>query len=158
MNRRQTMTALASALGVVVGWKVALARPQEAYAVTLSNAEWRRRLGPAAYAVLRQEGTERPGSSPLNHESRPGRFVCAGCDIPLFASTTKFDSGTGWPSFFAPLPEAVETQSDTSVGMRRTEVRCQRCGGHLGHVFADGSAPTGLRYCMNGAALRFEEA
>lgn len=121
----------------------------------LTDAEWRRRLSPAAYRVLRQEGTETPGSSPLLKEHRKGVFSCAGCGQPVFASTTKFDSGTGWPSFFKPLNGRVGETRDTTLGMVRTEVHCARCGGHLGHVFDDGPRPTGLRYCMNGVALAF---
>lgn len=124
--------------------------------VQKSEAEWRAALEPAAYRVLREHGTERPGSSPLNAEKRAGTFLCAGCDSALFASDTKFESGTGWPSFTAPLPGAVGEQTDRSLFMTRTEVHCARCGGHLGHVFPDGPPPTGQRYCMNGAALRFE--
>ncbi len=123
--------------------------------VTKSDAEWRQVLSPEAYQVLRHEGTERPGSSPLNHEKRKGTFACAGCDLPLFSSETKFDSGTGWPSFYQPLPNAVATKQDRSLFMVRTEVHCRRCIGHLGHVFDDGPQPTGLRYCMNGVALSF---
>jgi peptide-methionine (R)-S-oxide reductase len=122
----------------------------------LSDAEWKKRLTPDQYAVLRKEGTERPGSSPLNQEKRKGRFHCAGCDLPLFTSETKYESGTGWPSFYAALENAVATTTDTSYGMTRTEVHCARCGGHLGHVFPDGPKPTGERYCMNGVALEFE--
>ena len=122
----------------------------------LSDADWRKRLTPQAYDVLRKHGTERAGSSPLNHEKRKGTFACAGCDLPLFASDTKFESGTGWPSFYQPLPNAVGTTSDRSFFMTRTEVHCSRCLGHLGHVFDDGPPPTGLRYCMNGLALKFE--
>ena len=125
------------------------------FEVTKTDAEWRRLLTPAAYNVLRQEGTEPPFSSPLDHETRKGKYLCAGCDLPLFSSDTKFDSGTGWPSFYRPLPDAVETSSDRSLIVPRTEVHCHRCGGHLGHVFEDGPPPTGLRYCMNGVALRF---
>ena len=121
----------------------------------LSDAEWQKRLAPAAYDVLRHEGTERPGSSPLNNEHRKGVFRCAGCELPLFASETKFESGTGWPSFYQPLPGAVGTTSDRSFFMTRTEVHCSRCLGHLGHVFDDGPKPTGLRYCMNGVSLKF---
>jgi peptide-methionine (R)-S-oxide reductase len=129
-----------------------------AFPLALSDAEWRKRLTPQAYAVLRQARTERPFSSPLNAEHRRGTFVCGGCGLPLFASTTKFDSGTGWPSFWRPLPKAVTTRSDNSGFMEREEVVCARCGGHLGHVFDDGPRPTGLRYCMNGAALSFRPA
>jgi peptide-methionine (R)-S-oxide reductase len=124
----------------------------------LSDAEWRKRLSPAQYDVLRNHGTERAGTSPLNHEKRKGTFACAGCDLPLYSSDTKFESGTGWPSFFRPLPDAVETKTDRSLFISRTEVHCKRCLGHLGHVFEDGPKPTGLRYCMNGLALKFEPA
>jgi len=124
----------------------------------LSDAEWHKRLTPAQYNVLRNHGTERPGSSALLHEKRKGTFVCAGCANPLFSSATKFESGTGWPSFYEPLPHAVETKTDRSFFMTRTEVHCERCLGHLGHVFDDGPPPTGLRYCMNGVALKFEPA
>jgi peptide-methionine (R)-S-oxide reductase len=124
----------------------------------LSEAEWKRRLSPQAYQVLRQEATERPFSSPLNNEKRKGRFVCAGCRLPLFSSEAKFDSGTGWPSFWQPLPGAVATKTDFKLIVPRTEYHCQRCGGHQGHVFKDGPKPTGLRYCNNGVALLFEPA
>jgi peptide-methionine (R)-S-oxide reductase len=124
----------------------------------LSDAEWRKRLTPAQYDVLRKHGTERAGTSPLNHEKRKGTFACAGCDLPLYSSDTKFESGTGWPSFFRPLPDAIETKTDRSLFIIRTEVHCKRCLGHLGHVFEDGPKPTGLRYCMNGVALKFEQA
>ena len=123
-----------------------------------SDAEWRASLAPEAYRVLRQHGTERPGSSPLNHEKRAGQFVCAGCGQALFDAATKYESGTGWPSFYAPLEDAVGTQVDRALFMVRTEVHCANCGGHLGHVFPDGPPPTGLRYCMNGAAMSFESA
>ena len=125
------------------------------YAVALSDGAWRKRLSPAQYRILRQEGTEAPYTSVLLEEHRHGNFACAGCALALFASATKFDSGTGWPSFWKPLDGAVETSTDTSLGMQRNEVHCHRCGGHLGHVFDDGPAPTGLRYCMNGDALVF---
>lgn len=124
--------------------------------LTLSDDEWRARLTPEQYRVLRKHGTERAGTSPLDQEKRAGTFVCAGCGQPLFDSATKFNSGTGWPSFFEPLDKAVETSTDRSFFMTRTEVHCARCGGHLGHVFEDGPRPTGLRYCMNGVAMKFE--
>ena len=126
------------------------------FEIVKSDDEWRRLLAPAAYNVLRRHGTERPFTSPLNAEKRPGIFACAGCELPLFSSETKFESGTGWPSFFKPLPDAVGTSSDRSLLIVRTEVHCRRCGGHLGHVFEDGPKPTGLRYCMNGVALTFK--
>ena len=128
------------------------------FEIVKTDAEWRRLLKPEAYRVLRHEGTERPYTSPLNAEKRKGTFACAGCDLPLFASETKFESGTGWPSFFKPLPNAVATSKDRSLLIARTEVHCRRCGGHLGHVFDDGPPPTGLRYCMNGVALTFKPA
>jgi len=124
--------------------------------VTRSDEEWKKLLPAETFAVMRKHGTERPGSSPLNQEHRDGKYSCAACGLPLFESTTKFASGCGWPSFFAPLPEAVGTSTDNSVGMTRTEVHCARCGGHLGHVFSDGPLPTGDRYCMNGVSLKFE--
>jgi peptide-methionine (R)-S-oxide reductase len=128
----------------------------EKFEVSHTEAEWRKLLNPAQYAVLRQAATERPFSSPLDHEKRSGTFACAGCDLDLFSSTTKFDSGTGWPSFWAPLEKAVGTATDASLGMIRKAVHCRRCGGHLGHVFDDGPRPTGLRYCMNGVAMTFK--
>ena len=129
---------------------------EEHFPLEKPDAEWRRELTPEAYRVLRAHGTERAGSSSLNEEKRAGTFRCGGCGQRLFGSDTKFDSGTGWPSFFRPLPGAVGTHEDRSLFMRRTEVHCSRCGSHLGHVFADGPEPTGERYCMNGVALRFE--
>ena len=132
--------------------------PALGYEVTKSDAEWKKQLSPAAYDTLRHQGTEAPFTSPLNNEHRKGIFACAGCALDLFSSDTKFDSGTGWPSFFRPLPNAVQTAQDNSLLMSRTEVRCRRCGGHLGHVFDDGPKPTGLRYCMNGVAMTFKPA
>jgi peptide-methionine (R)-S-oxide reductase len=135
------------------------ARPaQGGFAVSKSAAEWRRLLGSARFAVLREGSTERPFTSPLDKERRRGTFACAGCAQPLFVSTAKFDSGTGWPSFFKALPGGIATRPDRSHGTVRTEVLCQRCGGHLGHLFRDGPKPTGLRYCMNGLALKFRPA
>ena len=134
----------------------ALAAQQPAFAVSHSEAEWRKRLTPAQYAVLREEDTERPFSSPLDHEQRSGIFACAGCGQDLYSSRTKFDSGTGWPSFWKALDNAVVGRPDHSEGMSRDEVLCSRCGGHLGHVFPDGPPPTGLRYCMNGVAMVFK--
>jgi len=126
------------------------------FAVTRTEAEWRALLTPEQYQVMRQHGTEAPGSCALNHEKRAGSFACAGCGQPVFVSTRKFDSGTGWPSFNDPVPGAVETSSDVSYGMTRTEVHCSRCGSHLGHVFDDGPPPTHLRYCNNGVAMNFK--
>ena len=128
----------------------------EDFRVEKTPEEWKRELAPAHFYVLREHGTERAGTSPLNHEKRAGTFVCAGCQQALFDAGTKFESGTGWPSFFEPLEGAVETSEDRAFFMARTEVHCSKCGGHLGHVFPDGPAPTGLRYCMNGLAMGFE--
>ncbi|MGA0607239.1 peptide-methionine (R)-S-oxide reductase MsrB [Phenylobacterium sp. VNQ135] len=124
----------------------------------VADAQWKQRLSPAAYRVLRHEDTERPGSSPLNREKRKGTFVCAGCDLPLFKSEWKFESGTGWPSFYRAIPGAVATKTDYKIGVPRTEYHCAQCLGHQGHVFEDGPKPTGLRYCNNGVALKFVAA
>ena len=134
-----------------------MSKKTETFSIQRSEEEWRQQLDPLQYNVLRKHGTERAFTSPLNDEKRPGLFLCAGCGEPLFDSATKFESGTGWPSFWQPLPDGVGTTADRSFFMTRTEVHCAKCGGHLGHVFPDGPAPTGQRYCMNGAALKFEE-
>jgi peptide-methionine (R)-S-oxide reductase len=131
-------------------------REGESYPVQYSDAEWRKRLTPEQYRIMRQHGTEAPGSCALLREKRPGTFVCAGCGQPLFKADTKFESGTGWPSFNDPLPGSVGATEDASYGMVRTEVHCSRCGSHLGHVFPDGPPPTGLRYCINGVATNFQ--
>ena len=128
------------------------------YAVSFSNTEWQKRLSPSAYRVLRLEDTERPYSSALNNEKRKGVYACAACNQRLFSSATKFESGTGWPSFWQPIQGGIGTRTDYKIGIPRTEVHCARCGGHLGHVFDDGPPPTGLRYCMNGVALAFKPA
>jgi len=147
-------TLLAALAALAAGAPLA-ARAAAVGHVTHSDAEWRKLLSPQAYGVLRHADTETPFSSPLDEEKRSGTYACAGCALPLFSSKTKFDSGTGWPSFWAPLPHAVSTTTDTSLFMVRTAVACARCDGHLGHVFDDGPKPTGLRYCMNGVALAF---
>lgn len=145
-----------SLLGMLVGCANApKAAGEGPFEVRMSEDEWRRRLSPVQFAVLRNQETERPRSSSLNAEKRPGTYHCAGCDLPVYSSETKFESGTGWPSFWKPLENAIGTRSDKGLLFRRTEVHCSRCGGHLGHVFDDGPPPTGKRYCMNGAAMRF---
>jgi peptide-methionine (R)-S-oxide reductase len=140
-------------------WKTLLAEGYKAPLPTeplkLANSEWKKRLSPLAYSVLREEGTERAGTSPLNNEKRDGVFVCAGCDLPVFTSAMKYESGTGWPSFFTTIPGAFETKTDHLLFLPRTEYHCKRCGGHHGHVFDDGPQPTGQRWCNNGVALRF---
>ncbi len=135
---------------------MAATKQNETFAVQKSDDEWKRELTPEQYRVLRKHGTERAGTSPLDREKRPGTFACAGCGEPLFDMATKFDSGTGWPSFYAPMPGAAGTTTDRSLFMTRTEVHCAKCGGHLGHVFPDGPQPTGQRYCMNGASMTFK--
>ena len=154
MKRRDVLGLLTGTAGAALLG----ARPAFADEVTHSDAEWKKLLSPAAYQVLRHEDTEAPFTSPLNNEHRKGVFACAGCALDLYASDTKFDSGTGWPSFYKPLANAVATKTDMTLGMTRTEVHCRRCGGHLGHVFDDGPKPTGLRYCMNGVAMSFKPA
>ena len=155
MQRRHVLTALMGSAFFSAGFSVS---PVFGYEVTKSDAEWKKLLSPAAYNVLRHQDTEAPFTSALNKEHRKGIFACAGCALDLFSSDTKFDSGTGWPSFYRPLPNAVLTSDDRSLFMERTEVHCRRCGGHLGHVFDDGPRPTGLRYCMNGLSLTFKPA
>jgi peptide-methionine (R)-S-oxide reductase len=160
MDRRTLLTA-----GVALGALAVMNKSGKAEKMTttdkaidfknLPDAAWRKRLNPPQYDVLRKHGTERAGTSPLNKEKRKGTFACAGCDLPLFSSDTKFESGTGWPSFYQPLPNAIGTKTDRTFFMSRTEVHCSRCLGHLGHVFDDGPKPTGLRYCMNGVAMKF---
>ena len=148
--------AVVAGLGARLFGSTSEAKETHVYPVSYSEAEWKQRLTPEQYRVLRQHGTERARTSPLNAEKRNGTFVCAGCDQPLFTSDTKYESGTGWPSFYKPIDGAIGTSQDNTLLMTRTEVHCSRCGGHLGHVFNDGPAPTGLRYCMNGVAMKFE--
>jgi peptide-methionine (R)-S-oxide reductase len=159
MNKRTFLTASIAWLGSTYFLNqrrtFVMAASQEQFAVTKTEEEWRQSLSPEAFRVLRQHGTERAGTSPLDKQYGQGTYVCAGCDQPLFSADTKFNSGTGWPSFFDPLENSVATTSDRSFFMVRTEVHCSRCGGHLGHVFDDGPAPTGKRYCMNGVSLKF---
>ena len=164
MTRRNTLfglgavtAALAGLRGLFTSQNAQAAQPAHAYPVTHAEVEWKKRLKPEQFRVLRQAGTEYPGSSVLNKEKRAGTFACAGCAQPLFSSKTKFESGTGWPSFWQPLDKAVVEDTDTTLFMKRVEVLCSICGGHLGHVFDDGPKPTGLRYCMNGVAMNFKE-
>ena len=158
-NRRNALLGLGAFSGLLAGirglFAGAPAQAATAYEVSRTEAEWRKLLSSAQFHVLRNAGTEPPFSSPLDKEKRAGVFSCAGCGLPLFSSKTKFNSGTGWPSFWQPLDKAVDEHADTTFGMRRVEVVCHRCGGHLGHVFNDGPRPTGLRYCINGLALNF---
>jgi peptide-methionine (R)-S-oxide reductase len=159
MNRRRFVASLALA-GLFATHRAAAKsdEPARADRIKLSEEEWRKRLTPEQFAVLRQEATERPGSSPLNGEKRSGTYVCAGCDLPLFKSEAKYESGTGWPSFFAFVPGSLGTKTDYKILYPRTEYHCARCGGHQGHVFDDGPKPTGKRYCNNGVALKFVAA
>jgi peptide-methionine (R)-S-oxide reductase len=161
MNRRTLLLAslapisAASAILLSSRKSESIAKTLAKFEVTKTEDQWRKILTPEQFEVLRKEGTERAGTSPLTDEHRKGKFACAGCNLPLFRSETKFESGTGWPSFYAPIANAVKTSVDKSFGSTRTEVHCRRCGGHLGHVFDDGPKPTGLRYCMNGVAMKF---
>ncbi|CCV10043.1 peptide-methionine (R)-S-oxide reductase MsrB [Mesorhizobium sp. STM 4661] len=165
MTRRDFLWSGAAGVALLAGTAAMLrmggppdARAAETFEVTKTEAEWRAILSDAAFNVLRKKGTEYPGTSPLLNEHRKGIFACAGCELPVYSSETKFDSGTGWPSFWQEIPKAVGTTQDRSLGMTRTEVHCRRCGGHLGHVFDDGPPPTGLRHCINGVALTFKPA
>ncbi len=162
MSRRTTLLRLGALSGILAGTRGLFvsspAHAARAYEVTHTDTEWQKLLKPEQYRVLRKAGTERPYSSPLDKEKRAGVFSCAGCALPLFSAKTKFESGTGWPSFWQPMEKAVIEESDTTLFMKRTEVLCRQCGGHLGHVFDDGPKPTGLRYCMNGVAMNFTAA
>ena len=158
ISTRRTFAAALAAVPLAIAFGPRAMAAAGKFEVSYPDAVWKQRLDPAAYYVLRQEGTERPFTSPLNDEHRAGTFACKGCKLPLFSASTKFDSGTGWPSFSAPLKNAVGTTSDRSFLMERIEVHCRRCGGHLGHVFPDGPKPTGQRYCMNGVAMVFATA
>jgi peptide-methionine (R)-S-oxide reductase len=164
MNRRQLLlngTASAAFLtAAAVFWRSARVGEARAgtFAVTKTDAEWKQMLTPEQYSVLRHEATERPWTSPLLEEHRKGTFACAGCELPLYASETKFESGTGWPSFWESLPQSIGTREDSTLGMVRTECHCSRCGGHLGHIFDDGPPPTGKRHCINGLSLSFKPA
>ena len=154
-RRHLAICGAAFALAPALSRRSAADPATQAFEIVRTDAEWRQRLTPAQYEVLRRHGTERAGSSPLDKTYAPGVYRCAGCGLPLFSSETKYDSGTGWPSFYAPLENAVGTSTDNKLVYPRTEIHCRRCGGHLGHVFEDGPPPTGKRYCMNGVALTF---
>ena len=158
MLTRRTLSLAAASAAAALGFagRARAASPKETFAVMKTNADWKKILTPEQYNVLRDHGTERAGTSPLDKTYAAGTYACAGCDTPVFGSETKFDSGTGWPSFFAPIDKAVETTTDRKFFMTRTEVHCATCGGHLGHVFDDGPKPTGKRYCMNGVAMAFK--
>lgn len=159
VTKRNLLVGALGALGIGAAAHAAgKGGAEESFEVTKTDEEWRKLLTAEQFYVLREHGTERAGTSPLNHEKRKGKFHCAGCDLTLFDSATKYESGTGWPSFWKPLEDAVRTREDRSFFMVRTEVHCRRCGGHLGHVFDDGPPPTGLRYCMNGVAMSFKPA
>jgi peptide-methionine (R)-S-oxide reductase len=156
-RRDFTKTSLA-AFAAVAGYNVAARAAEEktmTFEITKTEDEWKKTLSPEAFQVLRKHGTERAGTSPLDKKYDPGMYNCAGCDLPVYSSETKFNSGTGWPSFWKPLDNAIGTSVDKGYFTTRTEVHCRRCGGHLGHVFEDGPKPTGLRYCMNGVAMKF---
>ena len=157
-TRRAALSWLAAGIALPVLASCGSKANAQTFKVSMSEAGWRQKLTPAQFEVLREEGTERPFTSPLNKEKRAGVFLCAGCGNELFSSTTKFESGTGWPSFYRPLPGAIGTSTDFKIGYPRTEVHCADCGGHLGHVFNDGPRPTGKRYCMNGVAMTFRAA
>jgi peptide-methionine (R)-S-oxide reductase len=165
MIDRRVLLASAAALAGLLGLRWLRGEPARAgtktaqtFEIEKTDAQWRAQLTPQQYHILREHGTEPPFTSPLLKEHRKGTFACAGCDLPLYSSETKFESGTGWPSFWKPLPDAVGESTDSTFGMARTEIHCRRCGGHLGHVFDDGPKPTGLRYCMDGLALVFHPA
>lgn len=155
-TRRKFIALSGTGIAMILAGGVNRSSAATGFEIEKTEAEWRAILTPAQFAVLREEDTERAGSSPLDKEHREGTYACAGCDLPLYSSKAKYDSGTGWPSFYEPLPDAVATKADWGILGKRTEVHCRRCGGHLGHVFNDGPEPTGKRYCMNGVAMVFK--